>query len=213
MRIVSAAFTLHSSFADLIPRYDGFILDQFGVLHNGRKPLPGAVECVRELLAQKKKLVILSNSSSSSQSCLKKIEKIGFDPLWFESGAVTSGEESIKYIAKRFGSEAIAKKAIWLTYSGGPLTPPPSAFLGQCGSIELASDTKSADFIIAHGSEIWLQQDGREVSLGSFMKDGSLTELAPILESCAENKLPMVCANPDFVVKVADGSTAHMPGK
>jgi len=32
---LAMGFTRHASFRDLFPLYDGFILDQFGVMHNG----------------------------------------------------------------------------------------------------------------------------------------------------------------------------------
>ena len=44
------------------------------------------------------------------------------------------------------------------------------------------------------------------------MEDGDLSLIVPILQKCKEYNLPMICANPDFVVKVGDGSIAHMPG-
>ena len=34
---------------DFLDRYDCFLLDQFGVLHDGTNPLPGAIEIVRKL--------------------------------------------------------------------------------------------------------------------------------------------------------------------
>ena len=40
-----------------------FILDQFGVMHNGVLALPGASECYANLAASGKKIVILSNTS------------------------------------------------------------------------------------------------------------------------------------------------------
>ena len=36
---------------DLIDRYDGFILDQFGVIHDGVTALPGAAEAIAKLFA------------------------------------------------------------------------------------------------------------------------------------------------------------------
>ena len=35
------------TFQWLARHYDGFILDQYGVLHNGGDPLPGALACLR----------------------------------------------------------------------------------------------------------------------------------------------------------------------
>ena len=84
-------FTTISSFAEIASRYDGFILDQYGVMHNGSHSLPGSVECVEKLAEMGKKLIILSNTSSPSETALKKLPKLGFNPDCFV-GAVTSGE-------------------------------------------------------------------------------------------------------------------------
>ena len=52
-----AAFTTHASFSELVSKYDAFILDQFGVMHNGLSALDGAVDCVRELYKAGKPLI------------------------------------------------------------------------------------------------------------------------------------------------------------
>ena len=55
--------------------------------------------------------------------------------------------------------------------------------------------------------------NGKETPLGGYMQTGDMTTVIdPILKKCAERKLPMVCANPDFIMVKPDGSTAHMPG-
>ena len=54
---------LVKGFSEVSTRYDGFILDQFGVMHNGVLALPGASECYANLAASGKKIVILSNTS------------------------------------------------------------------------------------------------------------------------------------------------------
>jgi HAD superfamily hydrolase (TIGR01459 family) len=214
-QILSTAFGVHSSVLQVADQYKGLILDQFGVLHNGVEPLPGAIDAVKELCLRKKKLIILSNTSSPAKSALKKLEKLGFDMDWFEGGAVTSGEEASAFIRAKYGSDpSRPNKAVWLTYAGSERTPPPLDFIRQCGTIELASSIDEADFVIAHGSEIWYKDDGSShVSLNPFMQDAGFQALGPILSACYERKLPLVCANPDFIVRMADESIAHMPGK
>jgi ribonucleotide monophosphatase NagD (HAD superfamily) len=44
--------SLIAGFGSLVDQYDGFILDQFGVMHNGVVALPGAKVCVRACLAE-----------------------------------------------------------------------------------------------------------------------------------------------------------------
>jgi HAD superfamily hydrolase (TIGR01459 family) len=211
-RFLSAAFTVHSSFREIASQYDGFILDQYGVLHNGQEPLPGAMEALKDL-KDTKRLVILSNTSSPAKSALEKLRSLGFDPDWFVAGAVTSGEEASNFVAKTYGSSATVKKAIFLTYKGTKLTPPPLDFIQQCGNIQISASVEEADFVIAHGAEVWYQGVEEHVLFEDFMHKGSFEVLGPILEACRERNLPMICANPDFIVRFADNRIGHMPGK
>lgn len=56
-------FRIINNLREVADDYDGFILDQYGVLHDGAKPLDGVVLAIAELLRRGKKLVILSNAS------------------------------------------------------------------------------------------------------------------------------------------------------
>lgn len=57
---------LHS--IDQLPEsFRGVLLDQFGVLHDGEKPYPGAIEAVSLLAGRGVKLLIISNSSRREQ--------------------------------------------------------------------------------------------------------------------------------------------------
>lgn len=51
------------SLIDIPLSYKGVFLDQFGVLHDGTKPYPGAIEGVQYLADRGMKLLIISNSS------------------------------------------------------------------------------------------------------------------------------------------------------
>lgn len=209
-------FTVHKSLSAVVNRYDGFILDQFGVMHNGKESLPGAADCIKELSSLGKKLIILSNTSSPSEVALSKLPKMGFDKSNFQD-AVTSGEEASRFICNEYGNGVDTKKALWFTWDQ---SDSPLQFLGKCGNIEATQNVDEADFIIAHGSSVIRNSVEKDstgldsiVPLGSFFNDGSYTEIDPILEKCKERNLPMVCANPDLVVKMADEKIGHMPGK
>lgn len=215
------SFQTHKSFKDLIDKYEGFILDQFGVLHNGVCGLEGAPELVKELRdTYQKKLVILSNTSSSSASCKAKLPSLGFDPKYFEN-AVTSGQEAGNHIHETFAPSK--KKALWFTWKTKE-TSSPLRFLELCGEeVPLTTDPSEAEYVILHGVDVLRGpgEDGSaaEISLGDFHTSGKLdansnggATIESILEICAERKLPMVCANPDFIMVKADGSTGYMPG-
>jgi hypothetical protein len=61
----------------------GILLDQFGVLHDGKVPYPLAVAAVQKLAEAGKQIVILSNSSRRSGGTTGKLAKMGFKEEWF----------------------------------------------------------------------------------------------------------------------------------
>lgn len=215
-------YTTHASFNDdIIDTYDAFILDQFGVMHNGIAALDGAVALVDYLHTKKnKKLIILSNTSAPADKALEKLPKFGFDSSHFV-GAVTSGEEASHYIRETHGSSSKdTAKALMITWDASNpdnprLTALPEAFLAQCGSVEVASSVEEADFLLLHGSEVWYRgQDEKSQTISPFIEEGNFDTMDPILEQCLARKLPAVCANPDFIVQTPSGDgVAHMPGK
>lgn len=217
--VSSSAFSTHASFVDeLIDRYDAFILDQFGVLHNGAHALEGAVELVEYLsLTKQKPLIILSNTSAPSRQAMAKLPKLGFDPDHF-LGAVTSGEEASKYIREIYNNGSRQAKALMFTWDSSDLNNPrltatPQSFLDHCGGLQVASTVEEADFLLLHGSEVWYRGDDMEsLSLESFLRHGTMDLVDPILQQCMNRNLPAVCANPDRIVQTPSGGTNYMPG-
>lgn len=210
---------IHSSFAEIADRYDAFILDQFGVLHNGVEALQGAVEAVESLHKKRKKLIILSNTSAPSSNALSKLPKLGFNPDHFV-GAITSGEEASNYVKRVYGSsEEKAKKVIFITWdtqipNNPRLTAPPQAFLDKCGNVVVTDSIPDADFVVLHGSEVWYRgETAPQQFLGSFIDQGGLEVVDPLLHQFLQYKLPMICANPDLMVVTPTGGTAFMPGR
>ncbi len=87
---MSAPLTV-SGMGDLVDRFDAFLIDQFGVLRDGRGPYPGAAETLSRLKAAGKAIIILSNSGKRSAENDRRLAALGFDPQswdWF----LTSGE-------------------------------------------------------------------------------------------------------------------------
>lgn len=48
---------------EIYQNYDIFILDQWGVMHDGYKGYSNAIECIDILFSHNKTLIIISNSS------------------------------------------------------------------------------------------------------------------------------------------------------
>lgn len=68
--------------------YDVIVFDQWGVLHNGSMPYPGALGAIAGLDG---KTAVLSNSGKRSAPNLDRIAKMGFDTKVFDF-VMTSGE-------------------------------------------------------------------------------------------------------------------------
>ena len=175
---------------DNVP-FTGVLLDQFGVLHDGRKPYPGALEAVRSLHAAGKRIAIVSNSSRRAQGALGKIAKMGFREEWF-AGVVTSGELTHRALAERRSSgvplwQALGDRCIWCTWSGRG-----GVSLDGTG-VTATLDPRRADFVLAQGTEaLGSTEEGPET------REASMEELLSVLRTCAAAKLPMVVANPDI---------------
>ena len=135
---------------------------------------------------------------------------LGFNKDLFQ-GAVTSGEEAARHIREKYEGQ----KALMFTWNENNVSS--KSFLEKCGNIETTNEANEADFLIAHGvGVVWdSNTDNTDDmrSLGSFMDDGDMSRIEPILKECQQRKIPMICANPDFVVKLAGGATGYMPGK
>ncbi|WP_298943043.1 hypothetical protein [uncultured Psychromonas sp.] len=62
---------------DIIDNFDTFILDQWGVLHNGGDAFPEAIEALHFLKSQNKKVVILSNSGKTGSFSYGRLKDSG----------------------------------------------------------------------------------------------------------------------------------------
>jgi HAD superfamily hydrolase (TIGR01459 family) len=174
----------------LMPAYDGFILDLWGVVHDGVAPFPGVLDCMGRLVAGGKRVVLLSNAPRRADDVIRRIAAIGV-PAGLYHGVMSSGEEAWQYLHDR--------------------TDPFYAALGrrclQIGSerdleiregldLEFVAEPAGADFILNTGPAEW---------------ENTIEDYAPILAAARERGLPMVCANPDLVV-IHDGKPALCAG-
>jgi len=82
---VAAVASMHrvNGSYSILDQCSGVLLDQFGVLHDGKQPYPQAVAAVKQLADAGKQVVILSNSSRRSGGTIGKLAKMGFEEAWF----------------------------------------------------------------------------------------------------------------------------------
>lgn len=163
-------------FAPLAARYDSFIVDLWGTLHNGIEPLPGALDCLEQLKAAGKSIALLSNAPFRTSVVIELIDRIGV-PRELYDCVLSSGEVAWHAVAGRTDPwhAALGRRA---------------AFIGNDRHrsmldnphIEEADGVADADFVMCTGP----RQAAHTV-------DDYLPELAV----AAGRDLPMICANPD----------------
>src|SRR5713226_4597709 len=85
---------------ELAPNYDGFILDLWGVVHDGTAPFPGVLDCMERLIGAGKRVVLLSNAPRRSEDVVRRIERIGV-PAGLYHGVMSSGEEAWQHLFRR----------------------------------------------------------------------------------------------------------------
>ncbi|KAG2585465.1 hypothetical protein PVAP13_6KG392200 [Panicum virgatum] len=168
-------------------RFKAWFLDQFGVLHDGKKPYPGAILALEKLAVNGAKMVIISNSSRRSSVTMDKLKSLGFDTSCFLA-TITSGELTHQHLLKRNDPwfAALGRKCIHITWGNR------GAISLEGLGLEVVDNVDDAEFILAHGTE----------ALGSPSGDPlpkSLEELEQVLMLGLERQLPMVVANPDYV--------------
>jgi HAD superfamily hydrolase (TIGR01459 family) len=183
-------------------RYHALLLDQFGVLHDGQVPYPGAIDMVRAVHATGCRILLLSNSSRRSSGALRKLSAMGFPEAAFH-GVITSGELTFRSLRDRPTPawSTLGNRPLWLTW-------------GDRGAISLAdldlhptAEPEDCTFILAHGTEAigGPHPDGTEFTPTPFAGLVSLLHRA-----AARVPAPtLVLANPDLVT--VDGGTGLRP--
>jgi HAD superfamily hydrolase (TIGR01459 family) len=76
---------------DLISRFDGFVIDQYGVLHDGVRPYPGAIAALEAINAAGKRAVLVTNSGKSAVANEERLARLGFARALY-AALVSSGE-------------------------------------------------------------------------------------------------------------------------
>jgi HAD superfamily hydrolase (TIGR01459 family) len=77
--------------SEIASGYDGMLIDQFGVLHDGSKLYPGALEVLGQLHERKIPVAVMTNSGKRMAANIARLTKLGI-PREFYADAVSSGE-------------------------------------------------------------------------------------------------------------------------
>ena len=167
--------------APLAERYDGFVLDLWGVIHDGVNAFPHAVDCLERLRAAGKRTLLLSNVPRPNDAAQTLMRQMGIpDDLYTD--ILTSGEAVRRAL--------IEPPDLWWAELGPRmfhLGPERDRGVFDGLAIEAVARPAEASFVLNTGPD-----DHRNPT--------ELSEFEPLLQECARHRLPMICANPDLVV-------------
>lgn len=163
--------------ATIAPAYDVIVFDQWGVLHDGTAPYPGAIDAVGAL---PNTCAVLSNSGKRARPNAERITAMGFAPDAFAS-VMTSGEALWRDID---GGKIAAQRVFAVERATGD-----AAAWAQGLNINLVTTPDTADAILMMG-----------------LPDGTqLADWSDDLQSWHALGLPMYCSNPDRQSPRKDG--------
>lgn len=175
---------LVSGLSALADRYDGYILDLWGVLHDGEKPYPGVLDCLERLCAAGKRVCLLSNAPRRLGPVVDILAGMGITSDHYHH-LMTSGEATFEALRGRPDPwhAGLGDACLHL----GPEHD--RQMFEDLPDLRLVADPHAADFVVNTGPSTY---------------DETPLDYDPVLEACARRGLPMLCANPDLEVMIGD---------
>lgn len=169
----------------MLTKYDSFIFDIWGVIHNGHHLLPGVAEFINKLQMKNKGVYFLSNAPRPSDHVHMKLVELGLNvPV---ESLLTSGEffrHTLKDPKQKLGSRpyviGIEKNDVLL----------------KGMNVDIADDIRDADYLI-----VLAFADG----------DDELAYYKEALKPALKRGLKFACVNPDKVVMHGD-ELRYCPG-
>lgn len=162
--------------SDLSDSYSAFILDQYGVLHNGTTVFDGVIECLTELKSRKKTIILLSNSSKRAAENKKRLAEIGVSENLYDH-IITSSEMVWQHLHDQKGLFKDYGKNCYLISHAGDTS------ITDGLDITLVDDPAQADFLLLSGCDAPYK---------------TLDDYDPILKVAAQKRLKAICANPEM---------------
>ena len=168
-------------FSEIAADYDGFILDLWGVIHDGVDPIAGAPECLRHIEAAGKRVVLLTNAPRRADAIIAQLRKMGIDDAHYD-GVMSSGE-AVHLMLRDRPDDWYRSIGTRMFYIG------PDRDLNVVAGLDITrvDDPAHATFVLNTGPD-------------HLVDPAAAAEWDPVLARCAEHRLPMICANPDLEV-------------
>jgi HAD superfamily hydrolase (TIGR01459 family) len=168
-----------SGLSAIASRYDGFLLDQWGCIHDGVNTFSGVATALNNLRAAGKRVVVLSNAPRRADSVTASMAKLGIGPEYYDA-MLSSGEAVWQALSLRDDKwhAALGTRCLHIG-------PERDRGMLEGNGLTRAHGAADADLILITGPD--------DDTLG-------VEQHEELLRACQARGLPMLCANPDLVV-------------
>lgn len=168
-------------------RYDFFVVDQWGCLHDGVSPHPGAREVLESLKRAGRPVALVSNSSRPAAPSQQILDSMGL-PSDLYDAMITAGELASATLLTARERGTVRKVFSVL----GP--PGPTSLVATLG-LEATEDLHEADVLVASG-----------------VQERSPDHWDALFVEASARGLVMLCLNPDLHSVLPDGRLVWCPG-
>lgn len=174
---------------EIADQFDLYLVDQYGVLHDGVAAYPGAIEGLAAIATGGREVIVLTNSGKDASDNLARLVKLGFSDAHFR--VLSSGEVGLQLVRSGgLGPRFTVGAAACVIGRGG------DRYAFASDEFDLVARPVDAAFLVFAGS------DAPTTSLESYRAQ---------LQKAAEACVPAICVNPDITM-IRDGQLVPAPG-
>ena len=160
----------------LIDHYDLFVLDLWGVIHDGVTAFPHALDVLTQLARHHKTVAFISNAPRREIVIAAQLQQLGVESHFYDA-IFSSGEQTWQQLHE----QGVATWGQHCYHIG----PPRDDHLLEGLPFTPTDDIHTADFIL---------------NSGPWGDDHRVSDYHDILHQAHARALPMLCANPDITV-------------
>jgi HAD superfamily hydrolase (TIGR01459 family) len=172
------SYEVLSGFGAVASRYDLALIDLWGVVHNGKEPYPGVLDCLARMRDAGMTRILLSNAPRRASAVARQIEGYGIGSDTYDH-IVSSGD--VTFNALQAGLPSLQGQKRYF-YCG----PEKDAGLLDGLDFRAVADIEQAAFLLVAG----LRNDESETP----------ADYDDLLQAANARGLPLVCVNPDISV-------------
>lgn len=169
--------------SDISDSYMGFIIDEWGTLHDGEGLFPGVLACMKELKERKKTILLLSNSTQRAEIHKERLKKMGLGPSLYTE-IITPGEmiwQGVHHQTEGVFKD-IGKKCFVFSHRG-------DTSLIDGSGVEVTEDIENADFVLIAGMDYPRKM---------------LDHYEPLIRRAIQLRLKAICPAPDSLSKIGN---------